>query len=68
MKKKIGKYYIENCPTCGKEKKVKARSVNPKPRDCGSCATRKSHKDNPRVGRAENHYNWKGGINRTKDG
>jgi hypothetical protein len=66
--KTIGKYREEICPVCKQLRFVKARSVVKKNRDCRKCATTKSHYDNPRIGRAENHYNWKGGINLNKQG
>ena len=55
-----GRHVKDACPICGKVRFVRLRY---KGWLCGSCATTKSHKDNPRIGRQENHYNWKGGIN-----
>jgi ribosomal protein S27E len=54
------------CPSCKKERVIISRSVSDVAsfsRECGSCGTKRSHQDNPRIGRAEGHYNWKGGIN-----
>lgn len=65
---KIGDRVIEICPTCGKKKQVILRKLNRKPILCRSCAVSKSHKNNPKVGRAESHYNWKGGINLNRQG
>lgn len=57
------------CPECKKERTIVCRSASkPYSKLCGSCATKKSHKDNPRIGRAESHYNWKGGVNLNKQG
>jgi len=57
------------CPACQQKRIIISRSISkPYEKLCRRCATAKSHKDNPRIGRAENHYNWKGGINVTKQG
>ena len=61
----VGRHIYDACPVCGKARIIRLRFRG---RLCGSCATAKSHKDNPKVGRAENHYNWKGGINLNADG
>jgi len=60
---KIGDVVEEKCPTCGRRKKVRLRKIDQIPRDCISCSTKKSHQNNPRIRREENHYNWRGGIN-----
>ncbi len=66
---KIGEKIEVRCSGCGKKRTVVCRSVSRAyEKLCCACATYKSHKDNPRVGRAENHYNWKGGINKNADG
>lgn len=62
---KKGRYIYDSCPNCGKTRFIR---LNAKGRLCNSCGTSKSHKYNPRVGRAENHYNWKGGLNLNKQG
>lgn len=56
------------CPDCQKTRKRVLRKLGVTIGRCGSCATTKSHKDNPRIGRQETHYNWKGGILRTSQG
>lgn len=66
---KIGNRITVRCSNCGKNRIVVRRSVSkPYTKLCGSCATSKSHRDSPRVGRAESHYNWKGGINLNRQG
>ena len=66
---KIGDRISATCPICGRERTIASRSVSkPYLKLCGHCATTKSHKNNPRIGRAENHYNWKGGINLNAQG
>jgi len=62
---KIGKYIYDACPQCNKKRFIRLRF---KGRLCCSCATRKSHKNNPRIRRGENHYNWQGGINLNRQG
>lgn len=66
---KIGNKITVKCSNCGKNRMVICRSISKSyTKLCGSCATSKSHRNNPRVGRAENHYNWKGGINLNRQG
>ncbi len=65
---KVGDYITVICPQCNEERKIKLKCHKQKIGLCGSCATKKSHKNNPRIGRAENHYNWKGGININQQG
>lgn len=66
---KIGERIAVKCPECGDMRAIVCRSVSkPYTKLCGHCATSKSHKDNPRIGRAENHYNWKGGVNLNAQG
>lgn len=65
---KVGDKIQVICPECKKERTIVMRGHKPYKKLCGSCATSKSHKNNPRVGRGENHYNWKGGININKQG
>lgn len=61
-KRRVGQPIQVVCPICQKERTIVCRSATkPYAKLCGHCATAKSHKDNPRVGRAETHYNWKGG-------
>ena len=62
---KNGKHIYDACPTCEKPRMIRLSS---KGRLCGSCATKKSHKNNPRIGRKEDHYNWKGGILKNGNG
>jgi len=62
---KVGKHTYDSCPKCGNPRMIR---LSAKGRLCGSCATKKSHENNPRIGRKENHYNWKGGILRNGDG
>jgi len=62
---RIGRHIYAACPNCGKLRFIPLRYDG---RLCGSCATKKSHKDNPSIPRKENHYNWKGGININKQG
>jgi len=56
------------CPQCKEEREVVSRGVREYTKLCRSCATNNSHKDNPRIGRAESHYNWKGGVNLNRCG
>lgn len=66
---KIGDRIVVVCPLCEEKRAIICRSVSkPYTKLCGHCATLKSHQDNPRIGRAESHYNWKGGINLNKQG
>ena len=66
---KIGEKIYVICPNCGEMRNIVCRSVSkPYTKLCGSCATTISHKNNPRIGREENHYNWKGGVNINRDG
>ena len=66
---KVGDKVSVFCSICKQERTIISRSVSkPYTKLCRRCATAKSHKDNPRIGRAENHYNWKGGINLNKQG
>ncbi len=66
---KIGERIAVRCTECGDTRAVVCTSVSkPYAKLCGHCATTKSHRDNPRVGRAENHYNWKGGVNLNAQG
>ncbi len=62
---KIGKHVFSSCPKCGKPRLIRLSATG---RLCRSCAAIKLHKDNPRIGRKENHYNWKGGILRNGQG
>jgi len=66
---RVGQRISVECPVCQQKRTVVCRSVSkPYNKLCGGCATAKSHKDNPRIGRAESHYNWKGGINLNRQG
>ena len=66
---KIGEKIIVTCSNCGNQRTIVCRSISkPYTKLCKSCATTISHKNNPRVGREENHYNWKGGINVDRNG
>ncbi len=66
---RVGDKVKVSCPICKKERTVVSRyALKPYTKLCGHCATVKSHKDNPRIGRAENHYNWKGGVNLNRQG
>ena len=56
------------CSICKEHRFVVRRGAKPYTKNCCKCAATKSHKDNPRVGRAESHYNWKGGINLNQQG
>jgi len=67
--KRVGQRIQVICPVCKRERTVVARSASkPYSKLCGHCATVKSHKDNPRIRRGENHYNWRGGININRQG
>ncbi len=67
--KRVGKIIGVTCPECGEERKIVCRSASILyKKRCNHCATIKSHRDNPRIGRQENHYNWKGGININRQG
>lgn len=61
---RIGEKVKVICLSCQKQRTIINTSVSkPYSKPCCSCATAKSHKDNPRIKRGENHYNWRGGIN-----
>ena len=64
----VGMSVDTTCPECGNVRKRIVKKSGETIKLCGSCAVSKSHLDNPRVGRAEGHYNWKGGINLNSDG
>jgi hypothetical protein len=67
--KRVGQRIQVICPICRNERIVVARSASkPYSKLCRHCATTKSHKDNPRIRRGENHYNWHGGININRQG
>lgn len=66
---KIGDKISVICSDCGKSRPIVCRSVSKTyNKKCRHCGTAKSHKDNPRIKRQENHYNWKGGINLNRQG
>ncbi len=60
-----GRYKFSRCLDCKKGRWIR---IGIPARRCTKCGTKKSHKNNPRIGRGENHYNWKGGINVNKQG